>query len=292
MNKYIDFEYLKQNNPNPNGIQYKGLFGNRSIGKTHGVVKHMWKQRKHGEAFMLLRRNKLELNFQPFVTKYSSAFDTEWTTDGDRIIEDHDEIIAYTSALSLAERAKHNNYDTPYVTNIIVDEVFAENPNKNEFQQLQTWVTTVSRRTGYPFHPITVWLLGNYEYGYSPILDNLGIYISNGNKQKTDDGVYLFSKMESPKNVINVKNPLIKYIEINENNPCILSWVFRKQCFGLYDCGTHLYMKPIEKATDNYDLRIKERISGLLMNKRGLPPIYVASYDCLRFVNIPSYRME
>ena len=41
MSKYIDFEYLKQNNPNPTGIQYKGLFGNRSIGKTHGVLKHL-----------------------------------------------------------------------------------------------------------------------------------------------------------------------------------------------------------------------------------------------------------
>jgi hypothetical protein len=294
MNKptYIDFEYLKQNNPNPTGIQFKGLFGNRSIGKTHGVLKHLWKTRISGEAIMLLRRNKLELNFQPFVTKYSNAFNTEWQLESNWIVENHNEIIAYYSALSLAERSKHNNYDTPYVTNIIVDEVFAEKPNKNEFQQLETWITTLSRRTGFPFHPITIWLLGNYDYGYSPILDSLNIFSFNGRKQKTDNGVYLFSNMESPQNVLNVKNPLIREMEIKKENLPLVSWIYKKQSFGLFDCGTHLYMKNIDRATDNYDYNIKAKIFKFVMQKRGLPPLFVANYDCLRFVDIPDIRME
>ena len=114
--KYITFEYLTQNNPNPDGIQYKGLFGNRSIGKTHGVLKHVWKSLKENTAFMILRRNKLELNFQPFVQKYSAAFETDWSIHGNAIVENGERIVGYFSALSLAERSKHMNFDSPSVT--------------------------------------------------------------------------------------------------------------------------------------------------------------------------------
>ncbi len=233
MGKYIDFEYLKQNNPCPDGIQFKGLFGNRSIGKTHGVLKHVWKSRKQGTAFLILRRNKLELNFQPFVQKYSAAFETEWEIDSNMLMErrtvnkdgkevTYNNIIGYFSALSLAERNKHSNFDNPYITDIIVDEVFSEKPNVNEFGQLQTWITTVSRRTGHPFHPVTVWLLGNSDYGYSPILEALGVFGFEGVKQKTSTGVYLFSEMESPKGSINVKCPLIKVHDIWDDYPPII----------------------------------------------------------------------
>lgn len=102
--KFVSFEYLTQNNPNPNGVQYKGLFGNRSIGKTHGVLKHVWKNLKDGTAFMILRRNKLELNFQPFVQKYGAAFGVEWSIHGNAIVENGERIVGYFSALSLAER--------------------------------------------------------------------------------------------------------------------------------------------------------------------------------------------
>ena len=282
--KYIDFEYLKQNNPNPNGIQFKGLFGKRSIGKTHGVLRHLWKTRKENTAFMILRRNKLELNFQPFVTKYSAAFETDWEIKGNTIVENHDTIIAYFSALSLAERSKHMNFDSPYVTDILVDEVFAEKPNKNEFQQLETWITTLSRRTGHPFHPVTVWLLGNFGYGYSPILDELGIFAFNGKKQKTDNGVYLFSDMESPANVLNVRSPLIKEIEIREGNEPVLEWTYKKQSFGMFDCGTHMYITNIEKAKTPYDFTIKQNILKMCVRKVGIPRVYVANYDCLRFI--------
>lgn len=290
-NKYIDFEYLKQNNPNPNGIQYKGLFGNRSIGKTHGVLKHLVKTRKKGTAFMILRRNKLELNFQPFVNKYSSAFDLDWEINSNMIVQDHDETIAYFSALSLAERSKHNNFDTPYVTDIIVDEVFAEKPNKNEFQQLQTWVITLSRRTGFPFHPITVWLLGNYDYGTSPILDELGIFSFNGRKQKSTDGVFLFSEMASPSNVLNVRSPLIKEIEVNTGNEAVLEWTFLNQSFGMYDMGTHMYIKNIEKAKVPYDFNIRNSILRMCVRKIGIPRVYVANYDCLRFIDEPALKI-
>lgn len=291
MSKYIDFEYLKQNNPNPTGIQYKGLFGNRSIGKTHGVLKHLYKSRKNNQAFMILRRNKLELNFQPFVTKYSAAFETDWEIDGNMIVENRDETIAYFSALSLAERSKHNNFDSPYVTDIIVDEVFAEKPNKNEFQQLETWITTLSRRTGHPFHPVTIWLLGNYDYGYSPILDKLGIFSFNGRKQKTENGVYLFSEMESPANVLNVRSPLIKHIEIRDDNPPVLEWTYLKQSFGMFDCGTHMYIKNIKKATAPYDLTIRQNIFKMCVRKVGIPRVFVANYDCLRFLDDPALKI-
>lgn len=289
--RYIDFEYLKQNNPNPNGIQYKGLFGNRSIGKTHGVLKHLHKTRKDNTAFMVLRRNKLELNFQPFVTKYSAAFDTDWQIDGNMIVENRDTTIAYFSALSLAERSKHNNFDSPYVTDIIVDEVFAEKPNKNEFQQLETWITTLSRRTGHPFHPITVWLLGNFDYGYSPILDTLGIFAFNGKKQKNENGVYLFSDMPSPANVLNVRSPLIKEIEIHEGNKPVLEWTFLKQSFGMYDMGTHMYIANIDKATTPYDFKIRQNIIRLAVRKVGIPRVFVANYDCLRFLDDPALKI-
>lgn len=289
--RYIDFEYLKQNNPNPYGIQYKGLFGNRSIGKTHGVLKHLVKNRKDNTAFMVLRRNKLELNFQPFVQKYSSAFEVDWEIDGNMIVENRDTTVAYFSALSLAERSKHNNFDSPYVTDIIVDEVFAEKPNKNEFQQLETWITTLSRRTGHPFHPITVWLLGNFEYGYSPILDKLGIFSFNGKKQKTESGVYLFSDMSSPANVLNVRSPLIKEMEIHEGNKAVLEWTFLKQSFAMYDMGNHMYIANIDRATTPYDFKIRQTIVRLAVRKVGIPRVYVANYDCLRFLDDPALKI-
>lgn len=288
--KYIDFEYLKQNNPNPEGIQYKGMFGNRSIGKTHGLLKYLLKERKHGTAIMILRRNKLELNFTPFVQKYSSAFDLEWEIDGNAIVENRDEIVIYYSALSLAERSKHNNYDAPYVEHIIVDEAFAENPNKNEFQQLETWITTLSRRTGHPFHPITVWILGNSDYGHSPILEALGIYSFNGKKQKTEDGVFLFSDMSSPKNVLNVKSPLIREIELKPDNTPVLEWTYLKQSYGMYDCGTHMYITNIPRATQPYDLTIRSKLIKMAVRKVGIPRVYVANYDCLRFVDDPALK--
>lgn len=295
MGKYIDFEYLKQNNPNPQGVQFKGLFGNRSIGKTHGVLKHIWKERKPGEAFLILRRNKLELNFKPFVQKYSSAFGVEWELEGNTIVEIDEtdkNIICYFSALSLAERSKNNNYDFPYITHIIVDEVFAEKPNKNEYQQLMLWITTVSRRTGNPFHPVTVWLLGNFDYGYSPILEGLNIFSFNGLKQKTKDGVYLFSDMPSPEGVQGARNSLVRDIEINEGNEPILTWNYQKLAFGLWDMGNHVYISPIESSTNVYDLNIKLMIFRLIMRKQSLPPVYVKNYECLRFIDIPENRLS
>lgn len=291
MSKYIDFEYLKQNNPNPSGIQYKGLFGNRSIGKTHGVIKHLVKTRKDNTAFMILRRNKLELNFQPFVTKYSAAFELDWEIDSNMIVENRDTTIGYFSALSLAERSKHNNFDSPYVTDIIVDEVFAEKPNKNEFQQLETWITTLSRRTGHPFHPITVWLLGNFDYGYSPILDRLGVFAFNGKKQKTDNGVFLFSDMPSPQNVLNVRSPLIKEFEIRDGNEPILEWTYNKQSFGMYDMGNHMYITNIDKARTPYDFNTRNNILRAAVRKVGIPRVYVANYDCLRFIDEPALKI-
>lgn len=291
MSKYISFEYVTQNNPNPDGIQYKGIFGNRSIGKTHGVLKYLHKNRKDNQAFMILRRNKLELNFQPFVQKYSSAFDVDWEIDSNMIVENRDTIVAYFSALSLAERSKHNNFDSPYVTDIVVDEVFAEKPNKNEFQQLETWITTLSRRTGHPFHPITVWLLGNFDYGYSPILDSLGVFSFNGVKQKKDNGVYLFSDMKSPANVLNVKSPLIKEIEIRGDNEPVLEWTFQKQSFGMFDCGMHMYITNIPKATTPYNLQTKASILRHCVRKIGIPRVFVANYDCLRFIDDPALKI-
>lgn len=291
MSKYISFEYLTQNNVNPDGIEYKGLFGNRSIGKTHGVLKYIYKNLKNNEAFMILRRNKLELNFQPFVTKYSSAFDTDWSIDSNMIVENRDTVIGYFSALSLAERSKHMNFDSPYVTDIIVDEVFAEKPNKNEFQQLETFITTLSRRTGHPFHPIRVWLLGNNEYGYSPILDSLGVFASNGRKQKTENGVFLFSEMESPASVLNVKSPLIREILIREDNHAVLEWTFLKQSFGLFDCGTHMYIKNIERATSPYDLTTKQNLLRMCLRKVGIPRVFVQNYECLRFIDDPALKI-
>jgi hypothetical protein len=303
MAKYIDFEYLKQNNPCPNGIQFKGLFGDRSIGKTHGVLKHVWKTRKTGTAFLILRRNKLELNFQPFVTKYSAAFDTEWEIDSNMLLEkrvvSNDEkevvnknVIGYFSALSLAERNKHSNFDNPYITDIIVDEVFAEKPNVNEFQQLQTWITTVSRRTGFPFHPVTVWLLGNSDHGYSPILEGLGVFGFEGCKQKTTNGVYLFSEMNSPEGVLNVKNPLIKPHVIKPDNAPLISWSFKGRCFALYDFGHYVYIANVEKANMAYDGKVKDFVTRSIMLKDAIPPVYVSSYECLRFVLTPSARLE
>lgn len=291
MSKYISFEYLTQNNPNPNGIQYKGLFGNRSIGKTHGVLRYLWKKRKSGEAFMILRRNKLELNFQPFVTKYSAAFDTDWQIESNTIVENRDEVIGYFSALSLAERSKHSNFDFPYVTDIIVDEVFAEKPNKNEFQQLETFATTLSRRTGHPFHPITIWLLGNFDYGTSPILDALGIFSFNGKKQKTEDGVYLFSDMPSPSNVLNVRSPLIREMDVKAGNEPVLEWTYMRQSFGMYDMGPHMYITNIEKAKVPYDFTIRRNIVKLAVRKVGIPRVFVANYDCLRFLEDPALKL-
>ncbi|MNE21191.1 Podovirus DNA encapsidation protein (Gp16) [compost metagenome] len=291
MSKYISFEYLTQNNPNPDGIQYKGLFGNRSIGKTHGVLRYVYRSLKDNEAFMILRRNKLELNFQPFVTKYSAAFDTDWQIDGNTIVENRDKVIGYFSALSLAERSKHMNFDSPYVTHIIVDEVFAEKPNKNEFQQLETFITTLSRRTGHPFHPITVWLLGNFDYGYSPIMDTLGVFGFNGKKQKVDNGVYLFSDMPSPANVLNVRSPLIKEIEIRQGNEPVLEWTYLKQSYGLYDMGTHMYIANIPQAKVPYDFTIRQNLVRMAVRKVGIPRVYVANYDCLRFLDDPALKI-
>lgn len=295
MSKYISFEYLTQNNPNPDGLQFKGLFGNRSIGKTHGVLKYVHKNLREGESFLILRRNKLELNFQPFVQKYSSAFNTEWRIEGQSIVETNEEeqrIIGYFSALSLAERSKNNNYDFPYITHIIVDEVFAEKPNKNEYQQLMLWITTVSRRTGSPFHPVTVWLLGNFDYGYSPILENLNVYAMNGLKQKTENGVYLFSDMPSPEGVVGATNPLIRGFEIKEDNTPIVTWNYQKQAFAMYDMGTFMYICRVESSPNVYDLNVKGLIYRCIMRKTGLPPIFVSDYEGLRFVDIATTRLK
>lgn len=287
---YIDLEYVTQNNPCPHGVQFKGVFGPRSIGKTHGVIKYLYKNLNDGEAIMILRRNNLELNFQPFVNKYGAAFGKSWDIDGNMIRENRDKVIMYFSALSLAERNKNNNFDSPYVKHIIVDEVFAEKPNKNEYQQLETWITTVSRRTGVQFEPITVWLLGNSDYGHSPILEALGVYRFNGVKQKTDNGVYLFSNMESPAHVINVKSPFIRDIEISPENKPILDWTFAKQAYAMYDCGPHLYIKNVEKATQPYDMNVRAMILKYGLRKVGIPRVFVENYDCLRFIEDPALK--
>lgn len=293
MSKYISLEYLTQNNPNPKGVQFKGIFGDRSIGKTHGLLKHLFKNRVEGQAFLILRRNSLELNFKPFVQKYGEAFDIDLEIKGNTICDfDNGKILAYFSALSLSERSKHNNYDFPYITDIIVDEVYAEKPNRNEFSQLQTWITTVSRRTNYPFHPVTVWLLGNYNYGYSPIMDALGVSAVNGSKQKTNDGVYLFSEMESPANVINVSNPLVRKMEINEGNVPVIDWVINKQGYALYDFGVHCYIATVDKATQAYNMSVKRVLLRNVMAKKGIPPLYVENYECLRFVDLPKGVLE
>lgn len=290
-NKYVDFEYLKQNNPNPNGIQYKGLFGDRSLGKTHGVIKYLTDNLPEGQALMILRRNKLELNFEPFAQKYGTAFGKDWEIDGKTMVENHDRIIAYLNALSLAERGKHDNYDAPYVTNIIVDEAFATKPNKEEFNELQTWIGTLSRRTGHPFHPVTVWLIGNSDYGYSPILEKLGIFKSNGNKQKTKDGVYLFSDKASPEHVVNVKSPFIKQFTIYSDNEPMVEWNHLNCSYGLFDLGQHMYIKKIDKAKKPYDFEIQSQIVRYAIRKVGIPRVYVEDYDCLRFLSEPALRV-
>lgn len=292
MNKYISFEYLTQNNPAPYGVQYKGLFGNRSIGKTHGVLKYVYNQIKESEeetAFLILRRNKLELNMQPFITKYSTAFNTTWEIEKGNIIKEDDKIIAYYNALSLAERAKNNNYDAPFITHIIVDEVYAEKPNKNEFQQLQTWITTVSRRTGHPFHPITVWLLGNNEYGYSPIMNELQVFPEMGLKQKKSDGVFLFSKMKSPSGAINVESPLVKKMDIKEKNNPIYTWNYNGIGYEIYDFNIFLYIKRANKKVRNvWDTKTREVIFNQAYRKSNIPAVYVETYDCLKFLeNFP-----
>jgi len=290
MSKYVSLEYLTQNNPQPNGIQYKGLFGNRSIGKTHGVLKYLQKKRKHNEAFMILRRKKTELNFEPFCKKFGAAFEVEWEVDGNMIIENHEETVAYFGALSLAETGKHFNFDSPYVTDIIVDEVYAQNPNKDEFMQLETWISTLSRRTGHPFHPVTVWLLGNFDYGYSPILDSLGIYPFNGKKQKTENGVYLFSDMDSPDNVLNVKSPLIKEFTIKPDNAPVLEWTHLKQNFAMYDMGMHMYICKTDKAKTPFDHTIRDKIVRHAVRKMGIPRVYIQDYDCMRFIDHPALK--
>lgn len=290
MSKYVSLEYLTQNNPNPEGIQFKGVFGNRSIGKTHGLLKYLHKKRRNNEAFMILRRKNDELKFDTFCKKYGGAFDVEWNVEGNMIVENHDETIAYFGALSLAEKGKHLNFDSPYVTDIIVDEVYAQKPNKDEFQELETWISTLSRRTGHPFHPITVWLLGNYDYGYSPILEALGVYPFNGTKQKTSNGVYLFSQMDSPENVVNVKSPLIREFKINKDNIPLLEWTHLKQHFAMYDMGTHVYIAKIERATQPYDHSIREKIVRAAVRKVGIPRAYVQDYDCMRFVDHPALK--
>lgn len=290
-NKYVDFEYLKQNNPNPTGIQFKGLFGDRSLGKTHGVIKYLTDTLPENQALMILRRNALELNFEPFAKKYGAAFGKDWTINGKTMVENHDRIISYLNCLSLSERGKHDNYDAPYITNIVVDEAFAEKPNKGEFKQLQTWIGTVARRTGFPFHPVTVWLLGNDTYGHSPILEELGIYKSNGKKQKTSNGVYLFSDKQSPDNVINVKSPLIRNFDIFPDNPPVLNWMFKNHSYGLFDVGHHLYIKKIDRAKQPYDFEVKRDMIRLALRKVGIPRIYVEDYDCLRFLDEPALRI-
>lgn len=291
MSKYVSIEYLTQNNPNPDGIQYKGLFGNRSIGKTHGVLRYLYNKRKSNEAFMILRRKNTELNFGPFCKKFSAAFDTSWTTEANMIIEHNDETIGYFGALSLAESGKHLNFDSPYVTDIIVDEVYATKPNKNEFTELETWISTLSRRTGHPFHPVTVWLLGNYDYGYSPILDALGVFSFDGKKQKTSNGVYLFSDMDSPDNVLNVKSPLIKKFEIHPDNDPVLEWTHLKQHFAMYDLGMHMYICKTDRAKQPYDHNIRERIIRHAIRKVGIPRVYIQDYDCMRFIDHPALKL-
>lgn len=290
MSKYVSFEYLTQNNPCPQGVQFKGLMGDRSIGKTHGVLKYLINKQRDNEAIMILRRNKLELNFVPFVQKYGSAFERDWEIDGNRILENHDTPVIYFSALSLSERGKHENYDSPYVTDIIVDEVFAEKPNKNEFQQLQTWITTLSRRTGHAFHPVTVWLIGNHEYGRSPILEELGVYCENGRKQKTQDGVYLFSDLASPANTINVKSPLIREFEIHDDNHPVLEWTHMKHHYAMYDMGVHMYIKKVTKSKQPFDATIMQMIVKMCVRKKGLPRVFVQDYDCMRFIEHPALK--
>lgn len=297
MNKYVNFEYLKDNNPKPDGIQYKGLFGNRSLGKTHGVLKFLLSKLEPGQAIMILRRNKLELDFRSFVSKYSAAFNQYWDLDNgiiSRLSENEeagDRIIIYTDALSLAERKKNNNYDSPYVRYIIVDEVFAEKPNKNEFNELQLWIGTLSRRTGYPFHPVEVWLLGNSDYGYSPILESLGIYKTNGLKQKTPNGVYLFSEMESPEDVVNVVNPLIRKFEIRKGNEPLLTWTYLGNAYALYDIGMHTYIKRVEKGSKPFNFEVKRDFMRAALRKDGIPRVYVEDYDCIRFLTEPALRV-
>jgi len=291
MANYVRLEYIFYNNPKPSGVQFKGVFGDRSIGKTHGVLNYLCNNIQENESILFLRRNKLEMNFAPFVSKYSAAFNQNWKLEKNTISCDK-KVIMYLSALSLAERGKHNNYENPHITNIIIDEVFCEKPNKNEFQEMQTWITTVSRRTGFPFHPITIWLLGNHNYGHSPIMENLGIYASGGKKQKTDNGVYLFSDTPSPKSVINVKNPLIKNIEISKDNFPILSWWFNKIAYGLFDCGAFLYIKEVETASSPFNFDIKCSINTKIILKQRIPPIYVQNYECLRFFSVEKGRIQ
>lgn len=304
--KYVDIEYLTQNTINPFGIEYKAVCGDRSIGKTHAVVKYIYKNRiAKGMTFGLICRNRLETDFTAFISKYSALFNKEWQQLGDDIIEylDDDEpigkkkkreyrIIFKILPLSMYERLKRNNFENPHIDGLLFDECYAENPNKDEFKQLQTIITTVARRTGLPNAPLEVWLTGNHQYGYSPILEGLNIHPDNGRKQKSKDGIFLFSDIESPPNVINVKSNLIKDYKINEGLQPIITWSYNKNNYALYDLGFFAYICRVEKARYNYDLSIRKAINNVVMKKRGLPPLYVQDYNCLRFVTINISEMK
>ncbi len=71
----------------------------------------------------------------------------------------------------------------------------------------------------------------------------------------------------------------------------VLEWTYLKQAYGLYDMGTHMYIKNIDKAKTPYDFTIRTKIVRMCVRKVGIPRVYVANYDCLRFLDDPALKI-
>ncbi len=60
----------------------------------------------------------------------------------------------------------------------------------------------------------------------------------------------------------------------------------------MHDFGHYVYITNAEKANMAYDGKIKDFITRTIIHKDGIPPVYVSSYECLRFVLCPAARLE
>lgn len=185
---------------------YNIIIGERSNGKTYGVLSHAIKEYfKTGGTLAIIRRwrediigrratdifsalNKdgvvKELSGGHFegITYFAGKFYLYILDDKGKIIYNDKDIIGYTFSLSDVEHNKSISY--PTITNIIFDEFLTNKTYlNNEFIHFMNTVSTIVRQR----ENVIIFMLGNTVNKYSPYFTEMGITGIPTMKQGTID---------------------------------------------------------------------------------------------------------
>ena len=189
---------------------YRLIYGERSNGKTYGVLKYCiedwW---KNGRQFGYLRRwpddiktRNMQQLFSALTTngEISKITDGQWNgvkyqhgkfyliaTDGDTIIQ-HDKPFCHTFAISSMEHQKSIAY--PEIGNILFDEFISRGAYiQDEFSLFMNVLSSIIRERS----DVDIWMLGNTVSKECPYFREMGLRHIKNQKPGTID-TYCYSK--------------------------------------------------------------------------------------------------